>query len=234
MHVLASVSNQVQLDDFDDLQTDDDDNGSAGTLEEPVSRSNERSTAERSDSNKRGKSPQKQLAALDSAKLKDVQNKFNLKDRWPQRQKKQVAKNEINLPVQSAKSSRHNKREPQIESSKKQHNDVIETQSKSKSHRQKHDVTLPLELRADRLQTVTSKPFDCDNDGRSRSPQVSPFQKVKEWIFAPQVTPEPIEQPEIELTDIASRQAAAAIVAKRSSRKRKKGRHNNACDESVA
>ena len=75
--------------------------------------------------------------------------------------------------------------------------------------------------------TPPPRPFDCDSEGRSRSPQVSPFQKVKEWMLAPHVTPEP---PDDLLDANLELKTLATSLADVSS----EGRVNQAFEESAA
>ena len=97
---------------------------------------------------------------------------------------------------------------------KRQHNhrsrhDRTSRASSDRSRRRHLPTSDPHNPRTPANLTPPPLPFNCDSEGRSRSPQVSPFQKVKEWMLAPNVTPEPPDDIDLnlELKNLATKRS---------------------------
>ena len=212
----------MELDDFDEQHSVDDDDVSSNNSNVALELLPRRADVKRDVRRGAGAGNVQQLGG---SKTSDV-------DMWPaQKQKQCVNRNQqaLVVPEQKAKRSRARRHASRgAGNAAGQRNGVTKENNRNKVFSTQANDPVASELLSDNLDLLTSPPFDCDKEGRSRSPQVSPFQKVKQWMLGPQVTPEPIEQSDVELSDLSSRQKAADVIAKRASRKRKKARSADA------
>lgn len=202
---------KVQLEDFEEFQSaevSEDD----GTLESPPQHHSKSDS--RPSHLKGSKSPNKMIAILDSGK-----DKHSAREDGPAKQEWLTKHLTVPDHPKFSKSNKQRKKASDKQTSKT--NDL-----KGKRHKRKALQELDAEQL---LHQLKPRPFDCDSEGRSRSPQLSPFQKVNNWIFAPQLTPEPMPEQDIELPEVTSLNERAVKRARK-----RKGKSNDGYDESVA